>query len=563
METPSQYDYLIVGAGPAGCALASQLAASRPELSILLVEAGGENKDVSFRIEGNKFIHKLEPSMAWGYSSVPQDSLSGRTIELDRGKGLGGSSAINFTCWTVGPRDDWDTIARMTGDDSWRWEEVRRRFKGLLSYHAAKDELPAGAEKYVNVDTREYGDAGPLHVGLPRAWDHDITAMMDIWSANGFPINKDISGGECLGVCVSPQTSHKGHRSTAADLLVPELKNLHRMTGAHVHKVLFEGKRAVGVALVDGTAIRATREVILSAGSLDTPKILMHSGIGPAGELAKFGIPVVHENDNVGGNFQDHYHVLLKYKRAEHTSRRPAYFRDKARQAAAMQEWQETRTGELASLGLALGFFKNQDILESDEFARLPPAERGRLMLPTVPSYEVCFNATAADYYLAPETAPALTTVFVFLLNSQGRGRVRLQSADPAVPLAFDPSFLEHPYDKRVAIEATRETMKVTRSPEFQQDNLADVDVPKSDSDEDILQFWRDQCTSTWHMSSTCRMGKDEKADGAVVDPDFKVFGLQGLRVVDMSVVPIIARCVLIDPPPPLNGPWFGTALTL
>ncbi len=544
MASSAQYDFVVVGAGPAGCVIAAALAKSKSAPTVLLVEAGGDNSDVSLRIEGNKFVQILEPSQAWGYVSVAQSNLSDRSIDMARGKGLGGSSAVNFTVWSVGPRDDWETIAGLTGDQAWTLENAQKRWRSLSSFHGKSSDIPGGMERYLQPKHEEYGTEGPLHIGFPSKWDNDVTDMMDIWEANGYSINTDASDGHFLGISVTPLSAYRGVRSTAADVVALGPKNLHMITGAQVHRVAFDGKRATGVTLVDGRTIRASKEVVISAGSLDTPKILMHSGIGARGELSKFNIPVLHENPSVGQNYRDHYHIMMKYQRANHASDKAALFMDKSRQEAALREWHANRTGDYAQIGCAmsLGFFKSDGVLDSEEFSDLPGPEKARLSQPTIPSYEVCFNVTAPDYYINPKTAGAISTVLVFVLNGQGKGELRLQSADPTVPLAFDPDFLDHPYDRRVAIEATRETMRVTRSPAFQKDNLADLDVPQSDSDEDILAFWRDNCTSTWHMSSTCKMGKSEQEDEAVVDTDFKVFGVQGLRVADMSVMPILIR---------------------
>ncbi|KAJ9155381.1 Glucose-methanol-choline (Gmc) oxidoreductase [Pleurostoma richardsiae] len=538
----ARYDFIVVGAGPAGCTIASTLAKTKARPQVLLVEAGDDNDDVNLRVDGNKYVQMLTPSLEWGYKSLPQASLANREIRLARGKGLGGSSAVNFTVWNIGPRDDMEEMARLTGDDAWKWEKAQERWKKLENFHAKKGEIPEGMEQYLDPRPENHGTTGPLHIGFPYEWDYEVTAMMDIWRANGFAINPDASNGDPLGLSVFPLTSYRGVRVTSADLLAAAPDNLHILTRAHVHRVLIEDGRAKGVMLVDGEKLYALKEVIISAGSLDSPKILMHSGIGPADQLSKFQIPMVHENPSVGKNYRDHYHVMMKFAWADHMSKRPAFFRDKLAQKAAMREWQLYRTGPYANLGcaMAIGFFKSDATLQSPEFALLPDAEKERLLAPTIPSYEVCWNCTAVDYYIAPDAAPAIATVTVFLQNSQGLGEVRLQSSNPSVPLEFDPAYLEHPFDKRVAIEATREVLKVVQSPEFQKNNVGYLCVPKSDSEEDILEFWQQELASTWHMSCTCKMGQSEKGDNAVVDTDLKVFGVKGLRVADMSVMPIL-----------------------
>ncbi|KAM0431478.1 hypothetical protein ACHAPT_005456 [Fusarium lateritium] len=546
-----QYDFIVVGAGPAGCSVARGLANATTRPSVLLVEAGGENSDVNQRIMGNLFVQMFDPSLAVPYKSSPQKHLAGREIDLTRGRGLGGSSTVNFTTWTVGPQDDWDTMAEITGDPSWTWEQAKERFKKLETYHDKVPEVPEGMKRYLDPKSDAHGYQGPLHIGFEDKWDDYAPSLMDIWKANGYKVNLDTGSGECLGISIVPKTMYRGTRATAADLLYPTPENLHIKTNSPVHRVIFDNKQAVGISMLDGTILRATKEVILSAGSLDTPKILMHSGIGPADQLIKFGIQQLLENPNVGQNYKDHYHAALKFGRVEHTEKITAFFRDKALQEAAKREWQLYRTGNYVTTGTSMnmGFFKSDAVLKSKEFDDLSASEKKRLQRPTIPTYEIATAGIAQEYYMEPHTVPPLLPIMVFVHNSQGVGNVQLASADPAKPLIFNPSFVSHPYDKRVIIESTKEVMKVSRSPEFQKDahpTQAEFDVPASDSDEDILDFWRKNCTSTWHMSGTCKMGQSEK-DDAVVDTRFRVFGVSGLRIADLSAMPIIARYVGFD----------------
>ncbi|CAG9988290.1 unnamed protein product [Clonostachys byssicola] len=526
MSSKNEYDFIIVGAGPAGCSLARGLANSLSRPSVCLVEAGGINNDASNRVIGNLFVQKMNPEQAKLYESKPQKALSGRKIDLTRGAGLGGSSAVNFTAWTVPPRDDFEAIANVTGDPSWR---IRR------------SQLE---QRYLNPKAADHGYAGPLHIGFDDRWDIYATEMMENWSDNGCPINPDLGNGDFLGISICPKTVHRGTRVTADNLLYPLPSNLHIKTASHVRLVILEGKRAAGISLLDGTVLSARKEVILSAGALDTPKILMHSGIGPAEQLSKFGIQTIVDNKFVGQNTKDHYHVALKYGRSEESNKVAAFFRDKARQEAALREWNLYRTGDFTNLGTSMnmGFFKSDAVLKSQEFESLPKEEQARLEMPTVPTYEIAVLGIAPEYYLAPETSPPLLSVLVFVHNSQYNGSMRLVSDDPTVPLDFDVGFMAHPYDRRVAIEATKEVMKVTGSTAFRKDEhptQAAFDVPKDDSDESILAFWNKDCTSTWHTVGSCKMGR-RGDETAVVDTQFSVKGVKGLRVADLSVLPVL-----------------------
>lgn len=461
----------------------------------------------------------------------------------DRGKGLGGSTSVNFCGWNVGPRDDFEEIARLVDDDEWKWNNAQKRLIRLESYRGAYPETEDRYKKYLNPRPENHGTDGPLKIGFPAVWERSLTAIMDIFTDAGYPANPDMNSGDPMGIAVAPQSAHKGTRTTAADMLTHAPDNLHVLTDSQVAHIIFDGKTAIGISTLDGQTHYASKDVILSAGSLDTPKILMLSGIGPADQLAKYDIPVVQDSPYVGQNLRDHHHILMSWQRAEHTTDRVNYYRSKDVQAAARAQWEIDQTGPLAEYGTAwaAGFRKNDAVYNSEEFKSLPEHRRAHMQKPTVPTDEIILNVVNAEYFIDPDNAPALICIILVLLNTESSGTVTLQSSDTAVPLLFDPNFFSHPLDVRNAIESTREFLKLTQTPSFQKDTVGARNVPQSDSDEDILAFWYRESGSTWHMTGTVKMGKIGE-EGACVDNTFRVIGVERLRVVDMSVVPIIPK---------------------
>lgn len=287
----------------------------------------------------------------------------------------------------------------------------------------------------------------------------------------------------------------------------------------------------------------ATYEVILCAGALDSPKILLHSGIGPADQLSRYRIPVIHDVPAVGQGLRDHAFLNLVVKRNESNNDRRSFYGSREAMDAAQEQWNQDRTGPWSVYGCEnlIGFFKSDSVSSSTEFQNLPSSQKEFLLRETVPHYELLTHFPI--HYFIPGFPPenlSYDTLSIFLLNEQSRGEVTLQSADPNVPLKFDPNFLSHPFDERVCIEALRAGMAVIRHPLFAKDSEDDIIVPKvATSDDGLLQFWRDNMTSAWHMVGTAKMGRLGDGD-AVVDANFKVLGISSLRVADNSVLPIL-----------------------
>ena len=285
----------------------------------------------------------------------------------------------------------------------------------------------------------------------------------------------------------------------------------------------------------------ASKEVVLSAGALDSPKILLHSGIGPKDQLAQYNIPVIQDSP-VGQGLRDHYFTSLLYSRTDASTDRKAFYGNQAAMDAATEQWNKDRGGDWTKYAceLGIGFFKSDGIAASDEFRSLPAPEKKYLQLPTVPHYEILTHFPI--HWFIPDFPPEnlnYSCLLGFVYNSQGRGEATLQSSDPNERLKFDPKFLSHPFDRRVAIETLRNLLKIGDHPAYARDTVAPISVPRSTSDEDLLDYWKSTLSSAWHMTGTAKMGKVEDPD-AVVDSRFRVIGLQNLRVADMSVLPVL-----------------------
>ncbi|KAJ5522641.1 hypothetical protein N7513_013214 [Penicillium frequentans] len=539
----SPFEFVIVGSGPAGSALAAQLAKSPAQPSVLLLEAGESKEDRNLRVDGQRFTTFQDQSMNWGYKTSPQKDCNDREIDYSRGRCMGGSSAINFGVYSVGARDDYQEWARIVGDEDFAWENIQRRFKELETFHG---KIPEGlSKKYADPKSEDHGSEGPLHVGFAREWERDFTELLDVFEEAGFPLNPDHNSGNPIGMSVLINSASNGLRSTAEDLVIGyEKDNLTIITGAPVQRVLLEGKKAVGVES-NGKKYYATREVILSAGSLNDPRILMHSGIGPATQLKAHNIDVVLDVPAIGQGLRDHCFVPMVNTRTDSSTDRKSFYGSQAAMDAAQKQWQENGTGPWAKFAceLGIGWFKLTEQLTSwPEFHALSKDEQTYLLQETIPHYEIITHFPI--HWFIPEFPPEAlnySCLLVFLFNAQTRGEVTLQSTDPDAPLRFNPKFLAHPFDRRLAVEALRDSFRIAKHESYTKDNLAELAMPKSESDEDLLEYWRQNISSSWHMTGTVKMGKKGDLD-AVVDPEFKVKGIENLRVADMAVVPVLVN---------------------
>ncbi|KGO42353.1 Glucose-methanol-choline oxidoreductase [Penicillium expansum] len=539
-STKNTYDFVIVGGGPAGCALAVELAKTAQRPQVLLLEAGGRNDDRALRVDGKRWTTFMEGDMNWGYKTTPQEHCNGRELDYSRGKGLGGGSAINFGVYTVGARDDYNEWASIVDDDTFGWKEMQTRFKNLETFNGSV--TLSENQKYANSVASDHGNSGVLHLSYAEDWEKDLSLSLDAFKAAGHKLNLDHNSGNPLGMAATINSAYKGKRTTAADLLSSAPENLVVVTDSPVQRILMQGKKAVGIE-TQSNQYFASRDVILSAGSLDTPKILMHSGIGPAADLEKFNIPVVNDLPAVGQGLRDHYFVPLILARNPDTNDRNSFFQDPAAMEAAMKQWEDDNTGPWTrySCQIGCGWFKSDRITSTPEFKALPASVQEFMNRETIPHYEIITHMPI--HFMMPDMFKDYSYIGLaaFMMNEQSRGEVRLQSSDPDVPLLFNPRFLEDPFDRRACIEIYRHLLEVSRQESFAKDTISTLIGPASDSDEDILQFWKNFLSSSWHMTGTMKMGKADASDAAV-DTHFRVRGIENLRVADMSVVPVLTN---------------------
>lgn len=289
----------------------------------------------------------------------------------------------------------------------------------------------------------------------------------------------------------------------------------------------------------------ASKEVILSAGALDTPKILMLSGIGPKEQLERFGLPVVKDVAAVGQGLRDHMFTPIVYKRKPGDTERDIFYSDKKIMDEALEQWRQDGTGPWSKFACeaGIGWFKLDKLVESEEFKALPAEEKAYLTKETIPHYEIITHFPI-HWFIPnfPDSNLNYSCLLVFYYNAQSRGEVTLQSSDWDVPLKFDPKFLSTPFDRRAAIESLRDAFRLIKSESYSKDNIEMLAGPQGDSDEDLLAHWRSTISSSWHMTGTTKMGKSTDAD-AVVDHDFKLIGFENIRIADNGVVPVLASC--------------------
>ncbi|MEM9249023.1 MAG: GMC family oxidoreductase N-terminal domain-containing protein [Pseudomonadota bacterium] len=498
------YDYIIVGGGSAGCVLAARLSEGG-KANVLLLEAGGGDRHPFYHLPAG-FAKMTKGIGSWGWETVPQRHMKDRVFNYTQAKVIGGGSAINAQIYTRGNAQDYDEWRQM-GCDGWSYEDVLPYFRK--------------AEHNDTYNNRYHGKGGPLGVSKPSAPLPICEAYFEAAAELGIPKNQDVCGETQDVVAYYQLTQRHARRSSAAmAYLTPVLyrRNLTRRLNAPVRRLIVENGKATGVKLINGETIRAGREVILSGGAIGTPRLLQLSGIGPADHLREVGVDVVYDQPQVGENLQDHLDLYCICEvSGPYTYDRYAKLH---MSALAGLQYLVSRTGPVAS-----SLFETGGFWYADPDARSPDIQF-HLGLGTgiEKGVEAMLNGgvTLNSCYLRPRS----------------RGTVRLQSDDPAKAPLIDPNYLQDSQDREMSIRGLKLTQEIlAQSPLKRFIKAERLPGPDVKTDDDYYDFICEHSKTSHHCAGTCRMGSD---DAAVVDTRLRFNGIDGLRIVDNSIMPTV-----------------------
>jgi choline dehydrogenase len=503
----TEFDVVVVGAGSAGCVLSARLT-ENPAVSLCVIEAGARDRNPWIHIPMGFGKLVPNPKINWGYETEPEPGLDGRRIVWPRGKVLGGSGSINGLVFLRGAPSDYDEWQRL-GAQGWSYNDVLPYFKRM--------------EHSVDGPNQWHGSGGPMTVSSIKRPSTAARAFVQACERLQHPRNPDFNGEHIDGVGFAPLNVHNGwRRSTAVGYLKPNLnrKNLELMTKTRVRRILFDRGRAAGVEIErDGQLQRigARRELVLSGGAVNSPMLLLASGIGPAGEIAKLGIDVKHDLPGVGKNLQDHYQSSFTFKTNAADTLNEAVM-SPVKSAKLALEWLLRGSGQL-SVGAT----------EATLFAKSSPSE-------SVPDLQYqCLNFSSDGLQNGLHRWPGFSFIFS-VCRPKSRGEITLRDAEDGSSPRIQANYLTDPDDMRIMLAGFRLARQIASTEPFRSLVVEQI-RPSSDitSDEQIADYVRRIGSTVYHPCGTCRMGEDT---GAVVDSQLRVRGVDGLRVADASVMP-------------------------
>lgn len=517
MEHSGDYDYIIIGAGSAGCVLANRLSEA-PQNRVLVLEAGPMDRNFFIHIPAGVYCIYNNPALNWNYQSEPTPGMDNRCIEIPRGRVVGGSSTINAMVYMRGHPQDFNGWARDFNLPTWDYAHCLPYFRK--------------AERSDRGESRWRGGSGPLGVSKGTSDNPLYDVFVEAGQGSGVGISEDLNGYQPEGLARFDATKWGGKRCSAADAyLHPALarSNLQLETEAQVERIELHNGRAVAVRYRQGgKELRASSrgEIILCGGAINSPQLLLLSGIGPVDELRRVGIEPLLDLPGVGANLQDHADIALQWSCTQPVTL--DRMKSPLHMAAAGAQWLLNKSGPAAS-----NFWEAGGLVRSN--AEVPYG-----------NFELQFIPVAIDYVAEKTILKQGFQIHISQARPESRGAVRLRSADPAVAPRVELNLLATDADSREMVEGIRLTREIVSQPVF--DHYRGAEISKSVHCRDnasMLRYVRENAITDYHPACTCRMGNDALA---VVDADLKVYGLEGLRVVDASVMPRITGVNLNAP---------------